>query len=293
VYGKNPSGVTHSWTVTGTTFTDTGTAGKTGAPPSTASLWQVKNILELKNARRVRVEYNLIENNWLAAQQGYAVLFTPRNQSGSCSWCVIEQVDFTHNIIHNVSGAFSIAGYDSNSPSGQTNTIKIQDNLVYGVTTELGGSGWVVLIGDAPRDITFDHNTFDFDGTTLLYAYGGTQAAPRPITGFRFTNNASPHGTYGLNGADASTGTLTLQMYFPGAVITGNWLSGGTASRYPPGNHFEAPFNARLTSGFTVDPQAPGANVGKLLPLTGSITQGLMVGVPQSPKNLRIISLGK
>jgi len=293
VYGRNPAGVTQYWTVTSTTFTDTGAAGKAGTAPTAATHWSVKNLFELKNARRVRIEYNLFENNWQAAQQGYSILFTPRNQDGGCPWCVIEQVDFSHNIMRNVSSGFNIAGYDTNGVTGQTSTIKIQDNLVYGVTTSLGGAGWVALLVDAPRDVVFDHNTFDFDGTTLLSAYGGTKTAPRPITGFRYTNNASPHGTYGINGGDASTGTLTLQMYFPDAVVTGNWLSGGTPSRYPPGNRFDVPFDAKLTAGITIDPNAAGANVGKLLQVIETVSKGLMIGVPQSPRNLRIISSGK
>ena len=93
-----------------------------------------------------------------------------------------------------------------------------------------------------------DRNTFDIDGTTVLYAYGGTASAPRKITGFQFTNNSAPHQAYGVNGASASSGTLTLQMYFPGAVMTGNWLSGGNPSKYPAGNRFETPFDPALTA---------------------------------------------
>lgn len=163
-----------------------------------------------------------------------------------------------------------------------------------GIPAELSRIGYqsvraITILKNAPRDLVFDHNTFDFDGTTLLYAYGGTRAAPRQITGFRFTNNAAPHGTYGINGADASTGTLTFQIYFPGAVVTGNWLSGGTASRYPPGNQFETPFDTRMTAGVTIDPGAPGANISKLLPMLDHVANGVMIGLPQAPKNLRII----
>ncbi len=139
------------------------------------SRWQIKNLFELKNARRVTVEYNLFENNWVAAQPGYAILFTPRNQDGKCPWCVVEAVTFAHNVVRNSSAGLSISGYDSPNPSGQTNAIRVEDNLFAGITTRLGGNGWAVLIGDGPRDLTFDHNTFDFDGTTLLYAYGETR----------------------------------------------------------------------------------------------------------------------
>src|SRR6516165_2864933 len=75
--------------------------------------WQIKNLLELKNARRVRIEYNLFENNWVEAQPGYAILFTPRNQDGKCPWCVVESVEFSHNIVRNTSAGMNILGFDS------------------------------------------------------------------------------------------------------------------------------------------------------------------------------------
>jgi hypothetical protein len=138
-----------------------------------------------------------------------------------------------------------------------------------------------------------DHNTMDFDGTTVLFAYGSSTSRPRTITGFQYTNNASPHGTYGVNGDDASTGTLTLQMYFPDVIFTGNWLSGGPASRYPAGNRFDDGFKLNLTSAAGAAGNGPGANLARLLPLLQAIPNGLMIGIPQSPRNLRIISPGK
>ena len=43
--------------------------------------WSVKNLFELKNARRVLVDGNLFEYNWPHAQNGFAILFTP-SESG-------------------------------------------------------------------------------------------------------------------------------------------------------------------------------------------------------------------
>ena len=96
-----------------------------------------------------------------------------------------------------------------------------------------------------------------------------------------------------MNGDDASTGTLTLQMYFPDAIFTGNWLSGGPASRYPPGNRFDDGFKLNLTIAAGAAGNGPGANLARLLPLLQAIPNGLMIGIPQSPRNLRIISPGK
>jgi len=297
VYGRTPGGAAQYWTVAGTSFTDTGAAGKAGAPPQDGTRWQVKNIFELKNARRVKVEYNLFENNWQAAQPGYAIVLTPRNQDGTCTWCVVEAVDFRHNIVRDTAAGVNLLGYDTNNRSLQTNAIRIVDNLFLGVTTRLGGNGWGLLIGDEPRDVVIDHNTFDLDGTTVLYAYGERSGAPRQITGFQFTNNAARHGEYGINGASASTGTVTLQMYFPGVVLTGNWLSGGNPSRYPGGNRFETPFLLGLGvangAGLLSDPRPAGADVARLQPLLDTVPKGLMTGLPQAPKNLRIISSGK
>ena len=224
--------------------------------------WQIKNLFELKNARHVRVEGNLIENNWLAAQPGYAILFTPRNQGGRCPWCVVEDVELAGNVVRNTSAGVNILGHDSPGTSGQTRDIRIHDNLFTGITTRLGGNGWGVLVGDGPRDLVIEHNTFEFDGTTLLYVYG----SPR-ISGFRFSGNAAPHGTYGINGASASTGTLTFQRFFDNPVVTGNWLSGGASSRYPAGNRFDTPFDPATAA-------PAGANVARLRAMADTIPRG-------------------
>jgi len=226
------------------------------------SRWQVKNLFELKNARRVRIEWNLLENNWQAAQPGYAVLFTPRNQDGGCPWCVIEDVTFAHNVVRQSSAGVNILGHDAPNASQQTHGVRIEDNWFTGISTTLGGNGWGVLVGDGPRDVVIDHNTFAIDGTTLVYAYGSPS-----VTGFRFTNNASPHGSYGINGADSSTGTPALQRFFPDAVVTGNWLSGGVSSKYPKGNRFDAPFDETGAS-------PAGADLARLRLLIESVPKG-------------------
>ena len=241
VYGRKSGAIDRHWVVTATSFTDSGAAGTAGSGPPPGTVWQVKNLFELKNARRVVIDYNIFENNWNAAQPGYAILFTVRNQDGGCPWCVVSDVRFEYNVVRNVAGGFNILGYDSPNVSAQSHTITIRHNLFQRVTTALGGSGWFLLIGMQPRDVTVDHNTIDHDGTTVVYAYAAT-SSPTPITGFRFTNNAARHSDYGINGASTSTGTLTLSAYFPGAVVTKNWLPGGNATRYPAGNFFTGDF---------------------------------------------------
>jgi hypothetical protein len=269
VYGRN-----QYWKITGTAFTDVGYAGTPEAMPTApGDTWQVKNLFELKNARHTTIESNVFENNWANAQKGYSILFTPRNQDGGCPWCIVEDVTFQFNMVRNVAGGINVLGYDSPNISAQTNHVTIRQNLFYGITTSLGGSGWFLLIGDQPRDVIVEHNTIDFDGTTAVYAYGGTATVPSPITGFQFLNNALRHGQYGINGASSQSGNVALAAYFPGALVQGNWLQGGSASRYPAGNVFSGTFPAAFMNAAQGDYRV---SVSSLLP--GGATDGTNIG---------------
>ncbi|HEX7979407.1 MAG TPA: Ig-like domain-containing protein, partial [Gemmatimonadaceae bacterium] len=55
-------------------------------PQSWKGVWQTKTIIESKNARRMLIEGNVIENVWPDAQVGYAVLLKSENQSGGAPW---------------------------------------------------------------------------------------------------------------------------------------------------------------------------------------------------------------
>ncbi|MBA3231413.1 MAG: hypothetical protein H0T05_01210 [Acidobacteria bacterium] len=306
---RRPDGSQVYWTTTSPSFTDTGAGGTAGASPiGPGDRWVVKNIFELKNARRVLVEYNVFENNWLHGQPGYAILFTPRNQDGKCTWCVVEDVVFQYNMVRNSSAGVNLTGYDTLNTSLQTRNITIRHNLFYGLTSTLGGNGWFMLIGDQPRGIVVDHNTIDADGTAILYVHGGTAASPRQILGFQFTNNAVRHSAYGINGAHFAWGTGILDGYFPGATVNGNWMQGGTAARYPSGNHFSGTFASAfvdlasrdyraaaggILAGRATDGTNIGADVPTLLPALQRVldghAEGLTTSRPTTPSNLRVI----
>ena len=200
--------------------------------------WQVKNLFQLKNAKRVLVEGNLMEHTWKDAQVGYAILLTPRNQDGRAPWVTIEDVTIRNNVIRHAGGGMQITGEDSNHRSGSTSGVKIIGNLFYGLDSKRwGGTGAFVLIGGGPRDITIEHNTISQTGNIVM-AYGGTKAEPRTVASFVFRDNVIRHNTYGVHGADRAPGRDSLEAFFPGAVFTGNVIAGGDAKRYPAGNSF-------------------------------------------------------
>jgi len=234
VYGRTPGGQTIYWTVAATVFTDTGAAGTAGTPPAAGTVWQVKNLFELKNCKRAQIDHNLMENNWLAAQNGIAVLFTTRNQDGNCTQCVVEDVTFEYNTVRNVAGGVNILGIDNRYPSGQANNIRVRHNEFSGIDRVLwGGTGYFLYISGNPRDVTVDHNTIISPNGLGVVSVSGS-----PIHGFVFTNNVARHNSYGIFGNGKGYGNSAISYYFPNSVIRRNVFAGGKASLYPSDNLF-------------------------------------------------------
>lgn len=200
--------------------------------------WQVKNLFELKNARRVLVEGNVMENNWHAAQTGFAIVLTPRNSGGRAPWSTVEDVTFRLNVVRHVAAVFNILGEDDTDPSGRLRRLVINNNLFADVDHRVwGGNGVFLQIVEGPSDIRVEHNTIIHSGS-IIAADGGTRANPTPIVGLTYRNNLSRHNRYGVIGSSRAYGNDTLNVFFPGAAFTNNVLAGGPGSRYPGGNHF-------------------------------------------------------
>ncbi|MBI2468903.1 MAG: hypothetical protein HYV62_14010 [Candidatus Rokubacteria bacterium] len=207
-------------------------AWKVGEAGFGGTAWTVKNLFELKNARRVLVEGNLFEHNWVHAQNGFAILFTVRNQDGGAPWSVVEDVTFVNNVVRHAAAGVNILGRDDNHPSQQTKRIRIANNLFEDVGgARWGGGGALVQLLDGAADVVIEHNTA-FQTGNIVTADG---AAHR---GFVYRDNIAPHNAFGLIGTGTGVGNPTLARYFPGGVVTKNVTIGGNAGSYPPGNFF-------------------------------------------------------
>jgi glycosyltransferase involved in cell wall biosynthesis len=193
--------------------------------------WAVKNLFELKNARRVLVEGNVFERNWTHAQNGFAILFTVRNQDGGAPWSIVEDVTFVNNVVRHVGGGINVLGRDDNHPSQQTRRLEIRNN----VFLDVGGSwgaGRLFQLLDGTNNVTIANNTGLQTGSIL---FGGDHA---PHTAFVFQNNIAPHNENGIIGSSTEPGNQTLARYFPRAVVRGNVIIGGRAGAYPTDNRF-------------------------------------------------------
>jgi hypothetical protein len=192
--------------------------------------WAVKNLFELKNARRVLIEGNLFENSWAAQQAGFAVVFTPRNQEGKSPWSVVEDVTFVNNVVRGAGSGISILGKDDNHPSGEARRIDIVNNLFADIdASKWGGRGWLLMMLAGTRDVTFEHNTAFPTGAVV-----GLEGPPH--TGFIFRNNIVSHGEYGMKGSGLASGAPTVRALLPGARIEGNVFIGSDVAGHGSGN---------------------------------------------------------
>jgi len=193
--------------------------------------WSVKNIFELKNARRVLVEGNLLEHNWPDSQNGFAILFTVRNESGTMPWAVVEDVTFRHNVVRKVGSGLNILGRDDNSrPSQPTARIHIDNNLFVDLGGSWGGGSFLQLL-DGVQQVRVTRNTILNQGR-LVFVEGA------PIEGFEFLNNIAGHGNYGISGSGTAPGRETQARYLPSSSIQNNVVIGGRMQLYPDSNRF-------------------------------------------------------
>jgi len=250
----------------------------------------VKNLFELKSARRIAIRLNLFEQNWADGQTGFGILMKAVNQDGTAPWSVLEVVIFEQNLVRNTENGFNVLGYDYAHPSGRATRITIRNNLLLtpGIAFQLGGE-----IGE----LAIDHNTVD-QGSTLMSLYKGTvwvtgAAAARSgayaVERLTYTNNLARHNTYGVKGQGTAVGTPSLSAYTVSTVWTNNVLAGGAGQPYPPITWMPSvvEYQSQLAPDYSLVPQSPYCRAA---------TDGRDVGVdwtqpsalPQSPKGLRI-----
>ena len=159
-----------------------------GDPSYAGVQWPIKNLLELKNAQRVVIEGNLLENNW----GGSAVVLTPRNQSGTAPWSVLQDVLFRSNIVKNALSGVSILTSDDERQSQPTKRVAIVNNA-WGITRTFFSI--THGHGGALEDLLIDHNTAIPGGHSAYVVQAGT---PPAINRFRLTNNLMGFGSYGV-----------------------------------------------------------------------------------------------
>ncbi len=163
----------------------------------------VKNHLELKNAVRVLIEANLMENSWGGfSQTGYGILLTPKNQhepSGAnvCPQCQVTDVTIRYVHISHGGGGIQMAtvlsGHDNGAPALAGTRWSIHDVVIDDLNKKYVGGGTVFeLMNDWPKNplntVTINHVTAFPDSDSHVMITGNT-ASGSNMYALVFTNN--------------------------------------------------------------------------------------------------------
>lgn len=212
---------------------------KVGHPSYAGKHWTVKNILELKSAKNVVIDGNVMENNWTDGQDGTSVLLTVRNQECTANWSTVQKVTFTNNIVTNGQGGMNFLGKDNEaeprygkcragSTSTQGSDVLVSNNLFYDIRGPF-------LVFNGFDNVTFTHNTHIQTGN-IMTLYG------TPSQKFVYTENLTIRGSkgYGLVGDGIGEGAVALRKYAADGIFRNNVLIGANASEYPKENQYPA-----------------------------------------------------
>lgn len=202
-------------------------------PMSWKGVWTVKTVFELKNAQRVLVEGNVMENSWVDGQIGFAV--TMGSFDTSYPWCIVQDVTMRYNHIDNSAGAFNLNEHYGNALPMRR--VSIRHNLVTNIGAQgLGLNGRMFQIVGQINDLTIENNT---GFSPKIYITFGDQ--PRPMARFSFRNNIGGDADYPIHSGPA-LGAKALALYTaPGSRFEGNVIVVRQPPRdLPPNNSYVA-----------------------------------------------------
>jgi hypothetical protein len=170
----------------------------------------VKNHLEIKNAVRVLVDGNLMENNWGGfSQNGFSILITPKNQHAGhanvCPKCQVTDITVRYvQVSHTGAGlqlATSMSGNGKHGGQALAGTRwSIHDLVMDDISTGYSGGGVAFLIANGwsknpLNTLTINHVTAFPDVKEHMMSVGNSQKNAQ-MYGLVFTNNLIITGEY-------------------------------------------------------------------------------------------------
>jgi hypothetical protein len=197
--------------------------------------WVVKNLLEFKNARRVLVEANVLENSWAGEHSGFALFWKSVNQDGGAPWSTTSDVTFQYNVVRRVAAVLNLSGAAEAHPAVPPTRFRIAHNVFEQVGDATlpsdGKVGRLWQLYEATH-VELAHNTGV--GTTH-----GVLLVGAPVSGGLVLRDNVFGGGPGIASADGrGYGTPALDYHVPGWNVRGNVVIGAPASSsaFPGGN---------------------------------------------------------
>lgn len=224
----------------------------------------VKNHFELKNAQRVLVEGNIMENTWGGfSQSGFSVLLTPKNQTNGtgnlCPLCLVTDVTVRYNSISHAGAGMQVANGLSSTGGAPLDgeRYSIHDVTMDDIDgTKYVGNGvlFQISMGDGTpllQNISINHIT-GFSPSELENVGDDTTVNPL-MNNITFTNSIANAGTYPVWSTGGTTNCAfhdvpltTFTACFANSSFTANAVIATPpnypSSSWPSGNFF--PLNA-------------------------------------------------
>jgi len=247
----------------------------------------VKNLFELKNAQRVLLEGNILENSWGGfTQVGFAILLTPKNPGG-CAPCQVTDVTIRYNYVSHVGGGLQIANaLSDNGAALDGQRYSIHDIVIDDIDPKrYNGPGELAQISVNPgapllQNVTINHVTA-FPPSMLLVV-GDMVAASGQMKNFVLTNSIVSAGKYPVwstgggpvNCAFHDTPRTTFDACFINYTFASNAIIDAppaySASSWPPGNFFPsspgavrfAKYNGGNGGDYRLEPSSPYKSKG-------------------------------
>jgi hypothetical protein len=222
----------------------------------------VKNLFEVKNGQRILLDGNIMENSWGGfSQVGFAIVLTPKNQSGAnglhlCPVCQVTDVTVRNTTISHVGGGLQIANVlaDNGGAALDGQRYSIHDIVIDDIDgNKFNGPGEfaeIAMSAGAPRlqNVHINHVTA-FPPHTL-FVVGDMVARTMPIKNFVFTNSIVSAGTapvWSMGGGASNCAFFdvpltTFNACFSGSAFAPNAIIGASSAdapaKWPSGNYF-------------------------------------------------------
>jgi putative Ig domain-containing protein len=237
-----------------------GQAGYVGG--SNGNPFVVKNLFELKNAQRVLLDGNLMEDTWGGFTQfGFGILLTPKSQAGSgdsnlCPDCVVTDVTIRYSTISHVAAGLQIANAlsDNGGAALDGERYSIHDIVVDDIDgVKYNGTGLFAQVSVGPgapllQNVRINHVTAF--PPSMLFLVGDNVATSGAMNNFVFTNsivNAAQFPVWSTGGGAANCAyydvpLTTFNACFTGSAFATNAIiaasSAYPAAKWPTGNFF-------------------------------------------------------
>ncbi|HJU05653.1 MAG TPA: hypothetical protein VJ692_10930 [Nitrospiraceae bacterium] len=212
------------------------TAWRQGSPNFAGVAWTAKNLIELKNAKRVLLDSNVLENSWVHAQAGQAVLYSPQNDQGNMVWSTVEDVTFQRNLVRHTAMTFHVLGWGWPNQTKQSKRKLNRHNVFDDIDwVKWGGFNRArnIMMDSGSDSDSWEHNTFNNTGSER----GILTADHCPHSNLVFRDNIIFEGR-GVLASGYSPGGTSLEACFPGKIWAHNILIDGSKGNYPSGNFF-------------------------------------------------------